>query len=385
MSQHHRLAARAGLAAVVASAAVCASAGARSAPLPSLCTRLVRRMHRAPEAVLNEATPGADWMRPWIAFPAVHLPQGTEAYGRIAAAWRAQMPKGLFRPPLRNIEALQGTGLFVANTILGSGDCLSSTFFAWKPGGRPRVTGDPQFPLSLCSRDGSWAKFAIVLGQPAYLATGQLNHHSLDEVMFIAPWQAGKWARPCPVSIRFRYAYAAKLRYCGSNRALCRAARKVAPVLERRYHAYSIEQLDAFNVGYSIRKFSWHAARTVQARALVDRARRIAEAMAERRHAPAWVPSAIPAFFSFFPLRLEHRVYLGAATGEGRSWAARWILPHGRWSSGGDRSQSERNTEFFLFSAPRAHGDRLVPLAVFSMHGRVQGVRSIEARDGRSR
>ena len=333
---------------------------------------------------MQEATPGADWMRPWIAFAAVHLPQGTEGYGRIAAAWRAQMPKGLFAPPLGKVETLQGTGLFVANTILGSGDCLSPTFFSWQPGGRPLVIGDPQLPLSLCSRDGSWGRFALVLGQPAYLATGRLNHHSLDEVMFIAPWRAGKWARPCPVSIRFRYQYPVKLRYCGSNGALCRAARKVAPVLARRYHAYSVAQLDAFNAGYSIIKFRLRAVLTVEERVLVDRARRIAEATAESRHAPAWIPSAIPAYFSFFPLRLEHRLYLGAATGEGRSWAARWILPHGRWSSGVGGNPSKGGSEFFLFSAPHAHAVRLVPLAVFSMHWRVQGVRSIEARDDRT-
>ncbi len=135
--------------------------------------------------------------------------------------------------------------------------------------------------------------------------------------MFIAPWQAGQWARLCPVSIRFRYQYPVKLRYCGSNGALCRAARKVGPDLERRYHAYSIAQLDAVNAGYSIYKFRLHTVLTVEGRVLVDRARRIAEATAERRHAAARIPSEIPAYFSFFPLRLEHRLYLGAATGEG--------------------------------------------------------------------
>ncbi|MGC8522563.1 MAG: hypothetical protein ACP5PN_12035 [Steroidobacteraceae bacterium] len=218
-------------------------------------------MRRVPSA-LKDATPGGEWMRPWIAFPAVHLQPGTEPYERIVAAWRAQMPKGLLAPPLWSVENLSGTGLFVANTIQGSGDCLNCTFFAWKPGARPRVLAEPQFPLLLCSRDGGWGRFALVLGQRAYLASGPQNDHSLDEVMRIAPWRALGWTRPCPVSIRFRYQYPVRLRSCGSNRALCRAARKVAPAIERRYHAYSIAQLDAFNAGYAIPRVA--PARTAQ-------------------------------------------------------------------------------------------------------------------------
>ena len=83
-----------------------------------------------------------------------------------------------------------------------------------------------------------------------------------------------------------------------------------------------------------------------------------------------------------FPLRLNQKLYLGAAieyvnpVGIGR-----WILPDSDRSLGGLERKPWPSSLFIVFQTPEANGNRLIPLAVFSMDWRTTGVKSIHAHE----
>lgn len=365
MNTHNRLVKRVNLCCIVAVAALGPGAAARSVAVPSLCARLASRMRRS-TVVVPKSAPPKYWdrtpMSPWIRYSADFLSQTTRAYHRIASIWAAHM--GRYPPPLRNIETLPGTDLFVANAILGSGKCLNSMFFAWKPGGFPHPIAGPQLPLPPCSRDDQWGELAMVLKRPAYIESEEPNPANIDSSVLVAQWLGSGWARPCRVSIHYAYQYSATPRYCGAGRALCMDARKTAAAVERRYHAWTAMSIYDFNQDASIpqRKFHFDGVQSAQGRALAARARRLAISKAVETGSSALPPwlRYLSRDASYFPVRLDHKLYLGAV----------------------DRKPYPRSESlFFLFRAPHADSHRLVPLAVFTMHWGVTGVKSIRAHD----
>ena len=373
MTRCTRVQLRIGLFVTVAGAVLCLNARAKSAAEPSLCARLVAQMRRSPATVVKDSRQlqlsqslGYDHWAPWITVTKFGVSSDSGAFRRIDAEWAAHL-KGAFPPGPASVEALPGTGLFVANAILGSGECLNTMFVEWKWGNHLRVIPGPQLPLDMCLRDENpgWANPAMVLGQPAYIGSRSLSGTNSDALMLIARWNGKNWTRPCPVSIRFTYRYAVMLLYCGASREVCNAARGLTPEVTRRYSAYESSVLDALNAHNRVPKFAFHGVLGTQGRMLVARARRIG---IPKRIAPGsgvppvWLRHMNPADAEYFPLQLDGKMYLGAADYRTYPW-------------------SGPSPVFFVFRAPRDGARSLAPVAALTAQRLTSGVKSIQARN----
>ena len=139
--------------------------------------------------------------------------------------------------------------------------------------------------------------------------------------------------------------------------------------MKRRFHAWSVSDIDAFNdYGGAGPKFRFGPAPDAQERALVARARQLGvpeHLVSGRQLRPAWLQHLSPYATKYFPLKLAGTVYVGTAT------RTAWRYPpyvHHHWL-------------FIVFRAPDAGSHRLVSLAAFTVRRITGGVRSIEARN----
>lgn len=376
-SNRRHLAIRISLMTAFAAAMTSPGAGAKSPAVPSLCTRLTTQMRHSPETVMKDATsPSPSW-QPWVVSASSGQPLPYDVYRPIASAWQAHMDSMV----MQGVEILPEADLFMAFGRAGSFNCLQPLFLAGKSGGALHVVSpaDANPPCELT--DQSEGGLATVLGQPAYIESGPLDRNGRDSLLLVVPWLGAAWGQSCTVSIRFTRRYPVRLRYCGLDQAVCSAARDVAPRLERRYEAYSAEWLEDFYEGVPPPKFRFEGALSAQDRVLVSRAQRMAKASAQSRGIPARLLNPIMSNFDFFPLRLDHKLYLGAVTGGANpAGTARWFVPSERYL-GGAASKPVPGTLFVVYQAPGAHSDQLQPLAVFGMYQQTVGVESILARD----
>ena len=343
----------------------CSTADAASAVAPSICARLVRRMRASPATVLkDQSVPN---MRPWIVNAVSHPAQGEPVYPHLPSVWRTMGGAGATIP---TIESLPGTDLAMVSAVAGADDCLQFAFFEWKQGGAFHAIADPPMGAAvLCSREGVWGGYATVLGRPAFIAYGLLGPANRDSLLIIAPWKAKHWGPACPVSIRFRYRYDVTQLYCGASDEVCRAARKLAPEVKRRYHAWDVSSVDALNEGGGLPlKFHFGGAPSAQGKALVARARTIGisrRLTSGGNGQPAWLRQASPRAFEYFPLELAGHLYVAAA--------GRWgIYPANRLAN---------HWLFIVFHAPSVSTRRLVVLTAFTAHRVTSGVRAIDARN----
>lgn len=376
MNMQRRIAILAGLWALAEIGAAWRTAEATPAVLPSICSRLAAHMRRSPAVVIGGRT--VPNMLPWIVNASPYEAEQEPVYRFLAPKWRLPLPPTL--------ESLPGTDLFMASRILGSGDCLNAMFFEWKSGSALRPVGDPG-KSGPCGRLGQSGGLAAVLGQPAYVESEPLNPSTSGSVVHITPWRSSGWGPACHVSIQLIHQYPVRLRYCGSDRAVCSAARQVAPAVERRYETYSAEQLADFNeIGtFSFRGFFFQGTPTADGRALVSRARRMAMSRvtaAESAGAPSWLRVVIPADVAFFPLSLDDKLYVASATGGADpTELIRWILPNPDRYLGPVDPNAGRGALLVVYRAPSGGNQQLVPLAVIAMHSRMSGVKSIETGD----
>lgn len=348
-------------------AGVCAMGGSAVAQPPaaaSLCTRLAAQMRASPATVLKDRV--VPHLQPWIVNASSQPAQADPAYRQLPSEWRTMGGDGASFP---TIATLPGTDLAMISAYAGSGDCLASQFFERRPGGAVHLVQGAPIGEDLCSRDGRWGEFASVLGVPAFMAYGSLNPDNQDALLIIAPWRGTAWGRACPLSIRFTYRYLVTPLYCSASAPLCAAARKVAPDVKRRFHAWSVSDIDAFNdYGGAGPKFRYGPAPDAQERALVARARQLGfpKRLVLGRHIHhAWLQHLRPFGTVYFPLKLAGAVYVGTAT------RTAWRNPpyrHEHWL-------------FIVFRSPDAGSHRLVPLAAFTVRRITGGVRSIEARN----
>lgn len=359
MNKQKRIATLAGLWALAEiGAAASPNAAATSAVPPSICSRLAAQMRRSPALVVKDLT--VPKMLPWIVSALPHPAEREPVYRFLAPKWRLPLPPTL--------ESLPGTDLFMASTILGSGDCLNAMFFEWKRGRPLRPLGWPPISTGACSRDGVWGGLATVLGQPAYIEYGSLDPNNMDALVAIASWEGRNWGQPCPVSIRFTYGYEVTQLYCGTGHRVCNAAGKIAPDVKRRFHAYSVSFIQAFNSGVPFPKFHFHGPLSKTDQTLVAHARQIGmprQIVPVSDARPAWLQHFHPFGAEYFPLILEGTRYVGVAT---RTANPRTAYLRHHWV-------------FILFQAPSSSSQRLVPLAIFAVHRGTTGVKSIQATD----
>ena len=358
MSRRKRITTLTALCALAGIGAVWTAAEATAAAPPSICSRLAAQMRRSPAQVVKDQT--VPQMLPWIVNASPHQAEQEPVYRFLAPKWHL--------PLVPTIESLPGTDLFMASTILGSGDCLNAMFFEWQPGRPLRLLDWPPVATGACSRQGVWGGLATVLGRPAYIEYGSLDPDNMDALIAIAPWEGKNWGRPCPVSIRFTYGYDVTQLYCGAADRVCNAAGKVAAEVKRRYHAYSVSFIQAFNSGVAPPKFHFQGALGKQDRMLVARARQIGlpEHIVPVSGAnPAWLRHFHPYGSEYFPLTLDGTRYVGVAT---RSANPRTAYLRHHWL-------------FILFQPPSSDRRRLLALAVFTVHRGTSGVKSIQATD----
>ena len=358
MNKRKRVATLAGLCALAEIGAVWQTAEATPAVPPSICSRLAEQMRRSPARVVKDQT--VPKMLPWIVSALPRQPEQEPVYRFLAPRWRLPLPP--------TIESLPGTDLFMASTILGSGDCLNAMFFEWKPGGPLRLTGWPPISTGACGRQGVWGGLAMVLGQPAFIEYGSLDPNDRDALVAIAPWDGKNWGRPCPLSIRFTYRYEVTQLYCAAAEGVCDAAGRIAPEVKRRFHAYSVSFIQAFNSGVPLPKFQFRGALSKKDQMLVALARQIGMPkhivpVSDAR--PAWLRHFHPFGSEYFPLTLQGTRYVGLATATANPHTA--YLRH-HWV-------------FILFEAPNSSSPRLVTLAIFAVHRETSGVKSVQARD----
>lgn len=271
----------------------------------------------------------------------------------------------------------------MVSAYAGSGDCLQYQFFERKRGGAVRLLGSPPIESDLCSRDGTSGSLATVLGEPSFIVYGSDNPDTNGPRLNIVRWKGTHWGPACHVSIQWMHKYPVRLRYCGSNSAVCVAARKIAPAVERRYEKYSAEQNADFNeIGtFSFKGFQFQSTFTAEGRALVGRARRIAMSRVtkdERRGAPSWLRNVIPGDVAFFSLRLDRKLYVATTSSPD---LPRWIVPHAKRYFGEVGAERKNGSLLVVYQAPRAHSQQLVPLAVLTMHSGTSGIKLIEAGD----
>jgi hypothetical protein len=329
---------------------------AKPAVAASICSRLVRQMRLSPATVAKDET--VPKMLPWIVPAQPHQAEEEPVFPLLAPKWHLPLPP--------TIESLPGTDLFMASTNLGSLDCLNGMLVEWKRGSAVRVLSWPELPTPPCGRAGVWGGLATVLGQPAYIEYGSLNPNNRDSVVVIARWQGKSWGRPCPVSISFTYRYDVTLLYCGATKKLCDAARRVAPEVKRVYAAYLVSFNEAFTNGVPFPKFHFRGPLSVEDRALVARAQRIGlpkRVTPGTGVPPAWLRNLNPGAAEYFPLPVNGKLYLGVAD--------RKVYPSRGWPG----------WVFFVFQKPSASGQRLIPLAAFTVNRVTSGVRSIEAKN----
>jgi hypothetical protein len=334
-----------------------AKAATQSAPAPSICERLVAQMRGSPATVLKDLT--VPNMRPWIV-KAVSRPADHDPANRYLSR------EG--EPPFSTIESLPRTDLSMASTILGSGDCLDTSFFEWREGGTFRAVDEPPIvTANLCGRLGQWGRLAAVLGQPAFITYGSLAPGSLDSLLIVAPWAGKDWGSACPVSIRFRYRYDVTPLYCRASQEICAAARTVAPQVKRRWDTWSVHVTQSFyNYGTTGLRFQFPDDHPdARRQALVARARRIGMPplnLAPLGDTKGTRPLRVTLYTAeYFALSLDGNPYVGAASLVRRtsSMPPQWL--------------------FVLFQPPGPHSQRLLPLAAVKVHRVTSAVRSITA------
>ena len=382
MNRKKRIAIILNLCGFAAISMIAPNAQAKSPASASICSRLVAQLRDSPAAVLNDLVVKKTMLPPWIVNASSHPAQGDPAYRHLPPVWRIMGGRGATFP---TIETLPGTALSMVSAIAGSGDCLQYQFFERKPGGAVHLLGSPPIQSDLCSREGTWGNLATVLGKPAFIAYGSESPDINGPRWHIMRWKGTYWGQACHVSIQWMHRYPVRLRFCGTDRAVCVAARKVAPAVERRYERYSAEQNRDFNeIGtFSFRGFRFQDTVTAQGRALVARARQISMSRvtaAENHGAPSWLRNVFSGDVALFSLRLDGKLYVASAT-SGPS-LIRWVVPPGKGyfaSIGGDRNN---RSLLVVYQAPHADSHQLVPLAVLTTHSRTSGIKAIEAGDG---
>ena len=342
-------------------------AGAHTAVAPSLCTRLATQLRRSPALVARDMRQPRRWLQPWVMFANPQSVKKAALGPRVLAQLRA--PMGSMGP--ESLERLPAFGLMLVsgNDVDSFGYCSRGfpTELAMYVKSRrdtvPEVLPLPSLDLMPCRSRQGWRSLATVLGEPAAIQSEALDTTRSDTRLRVQPWLGKRWGPSCSVAIRFTYrSKIARQLYCGAHRAVCTAAREIAPALERRYQLYLVNAVEAVTYHLGTPRIHFGDSLRAHARVLIGRARRVAtvQALAAARTAkPAGLAHLRLKYVEYFPLRLNGTAYLGA------------IAP----IAYGNR------VLFGVYRVPRAHSARLAPVAVFRLRWQVAHVKSIRVRD----
>ena len=334
-----------------------ANARGQSAAAPSLCSRVAAELRGSPARVAKDADTRQHWLQPWIVFAKKHSARKARDAEEILSIWRSAVG----RAPAKWVEVLSAAGIMRISGPGGIASCSQAMFFKWQRDAGLKVLSLPPLQPTPCLYRRQRGQLATVLGQAAYVESETLDDSKLDVLMLMSPWLGSDWGRPCPVAIRFTYTARVKpgWRYCGADQAICTAARKAAPALERRYHTYLLSSATVVTERTRTPRIHFGESLNVRTWTLIKHAARIATVRsisAIRGARPPWLRDFNLQNIDYFALRLNGRRYIGAVS----------PLNDGI------------GTLLGVYQVPRAHSNRLIPLVVFRMLWQPSGVKSIQ-------
>lgn len=219
------------------------------------------------------------------------------------------------------IQRLRGTDVYMLSTVQGTLHCQSSAFVQAKPGTIAKSIPDPMVWEG--EGDMCWTvsgDFGRVFGQPAFIAHGSLNDHVDDEDIRVVPWTGAGWGKMCKVALRFRRTFSLVRTFCG-DRGVCHAGEQVATDIAAAYSKLRSGR-DAYPLTF---RFG-----PPPPKAALDAAQRATQANGGDTSTPDF-----PSFgalgsadrvdfsysgFTFFPLTLNGRWYVGAIGYDGVGW-----------------------------------------------------------------
>jgi hypothetical protein len=218
------------------------------AATPSLCTRLAEEARHAPAATWAAAEPLAPWLKP----VGDASPSATVKALATDARWR-DMLAAMGEHPL-GVQQLPGEPIYLVEDVAGTAACQSLVLVEARPGrpARPLAAPFDLGRMNLCTTQS--ARFATVLGQPAFVVGGAPTMTSLDLHYRVAPWTGSGWAPSCRLTLRRGATMSPGQRFCPEGSKVCEAGQAVAARLAQAYEANrgSTTQLDvrAFNGGH---------------------------------------------------------------------------------------------------------------------------------------
>jgi hypothetical protein len=213
----------------------------------SLCMRLADEARRAPPATWTQDDPLSAWVKP--AQPA--RPSPVVAALANDARWRDLLAASGAQP--LDVQQLDGTSVYLVEDVAGTAHCQSLALVEARPG-QPARQLQPPFDLArmdLCMTQS--ARFAQVLGQPAFVVGGAPSMTSTDMHYRIATWTGRDWGQRCSITLRRHVGMSAAPRFCPAGSPVCDPGQPVAQRLAQAYEAAraSGKPLDAlsFNGG----------------------------------------------------------------------------------------------------------------------------------------
>jgi hypothetical protein len=165
------------------------------------------------------------------------------------------------------------------------------------------------------SRSGS---VGTLFGQPAYIEGGQIGV-SIDEDIRATPWTGTGWGATCALRLDFRRVFTLTETHC-ADRVLCRTGANQAVAIATKYNSHrdGTEELSIFEFGPGVIQV---------AREGVERARRTLKELTDTPTFPTFGDDNDTngggfsySGFTFFPLMLGGKAYVGAIGRSGIGW-----------------------------------------------------------------
>lgn len=322
------------------------TAAAKPVATPSICTRLVAKVHNDPNIMsksVNRLLPdvkfyafgtlgvsSSDCRKIW---QKIRQDMGvSKTNSRLRAQyWRSSCPTDHSGPVF--LQHLAGTRVYMGGAFEGSGSCMNAAFVETSRRSLGHLViktiAAPQGYTSPCI--GRMGGLGEVMGVPSYVESGDVPGATLDYFIRVTPWTGHNWGRACKVTFHWHYQYRGKVQYCAPH-APCRAAKAASAELARRYIAYqrAAERRGGYALGKSVPDLD-QAATSAQGLLAVARAWRILSRQCSVRSFPAYMCARYPtrkggeklySTFKLFPLRFGRRLYIGGIghLGAGRAY-----------------------------------------------------------------
>ena len=223
------------------------------------------------------------------------------------------------------LRRLGATDVRALENDQGTMHCTDQMFFSDIKGKVRPAPPPPQYqsmldsgqePSTFCNTDIPW--LGVVAGTPAFIEQAWRST-DYDYDISIAAWRAGRWSKPCRLSVHYAHVYSLSGVDCGLGKAACRALSDAAPKLaeQQRGRLADEKTRDATH-------FAWSPVgpedQTKVAALTKLLGPRSANAPPSTRKADQPNTDALGFDRMTFPLNLDGRVYLGVIGRQTIGW-----------------------------------------------------------------